>query len=208
MIEVLLVLPSGNLGDWLLRGLAVIGAAALGGFGSGLTLQMSARLMTARQTPRPVLRLTRIGGAITSGLLVAMALFRGGGPGGGGSGEGGGKDAGKGPHAVSRDKDTAPAKEQPKNTLPASLTSLRIVVVPSADGHSYRIDGQEPAQTFDEVKALVAFRRAQATPLEKLVIVLYEDSPDQGTPIVQKLKSLAQDNGLTPEVSEPKGKIP
>jgi hypothetical protein len=203
MMAVLLFVPPGNLGDWLMRGLAVIGASALGGFGAGLIVQLSARLMTTRKTPRPVLRLIRIGGAITCGLLVAMALFRTGGPGGGGSGEGGGKDAGMGPYIVSRDKDTA----QPKNP-PAGGNSLRIVVVPSADGHCYRIDGQEPAQTFDEVKALVAVRRAQATPLAKLVIVLYDDSPDQGTPIVQQLESLAQDNGLTPEISKPPGKAP
>jgi hypothetical protein len=85
---------------------------------------------------------------------------------------------------------------------------VRIVVVPSSDGHYYRVDGQEPALTYEEVKAHVAFRRAQAPPLAKLVIVLYEDSPDQGTTIAQKLKTLAQDNGLTPEISEPKGKMP
>jgi len=208
MIAVALFLPSGDLGDWLLRGLAVIGAAALGGFGAGLVVQISARLTTTRQAPRPVLRLIRILGAIACGLLVAFALFHAGGPGGGGSGTGGGKDAGKGPYATSSGKDALPAKEQPKIGTPASPRSMRVVVVPSTDGHYYRIDEQGAAQTFDQVKEVVAFRRALATPLEKLIIVLYENSPDQATLVVQQLKTLAQDNGLTPEISEPKGKIP
>jgi hypothetical protein len=208
MIGMLFFWPSGNLTDWLLRGLAVIGAAALGGLGAGLIVQLSARLTTTRPAPRPVLRLVRILGAIAFGLLVATLLFHAGGPGGGGSGTGGGKDAGKGPYAVNRDKDAAPPKEKTENTVPGSTTALRIVVVPSTDGHCYRIDGEGPAQTFGEVKALVAFHRAQATPLEKLVIVLYEDSPDQGTPIVHQLKTLAQDHGLTREIVEQKGKVP
>lgn len=209
MIEMpLLFLPSGNLGDWLMRGLAVIGAAALGGFGSGLVLQISARLTTTRSVPRPVLRLVRLLGAVACGLLVAWALFHAGGPGGGGSGTGGGKDAGKGSYDTSAGKDTPPIKEKSKDGQPNGLRSMRIVVVPSTDGHYYRIDDQLTTRTLDEVKEVVAFRRALATPLEKLVIVLYEDSPDQGTPIVKQLKTLAQDNGLTPEVSEPRGKIP
>jgi hypothetical protein len=197
--------PSGTLGDWLLRGLAVVGAAALGGFGSGLILQLSARLTTTRQVPRPVLRIIRLMGAITCGLLAAMALLRAGGPGGGGSGEGGGKDVGQGPRDVNISKDAVP-KEQNKDSYPAELKSMRIVVVPSKDGHYYRIDDKN--LNFAEVKERVASRRAHAIPFEKLVIVIFEDSPDQNTPVVQQLKALAQDNSVTPEISEPKGKAP
>ena len=204
----LLFLPSGNLGDWLMRGLAVVGAAALGGFGSGLILQLSARLTTTRPAPRPAVRLVRILGAIACGLLVAFALFHAGGPGGGGSGEGGGKDAGKGPYDTSAGKDSPPAKEKPKDSPSPNPKSIQIVVVPSTNGRYYRIDDQSAAHTFEEVKDIIASRRALATPLEKVVIVVYEDSPDQGTPIVQQLKTLVQDNGLTPQISEPKGKIP
>jgi len=203
-----LFLPSGNLSDWLLRGLAVIGAAALGGFGAGLIVQLAARLTTTRPAPRPVVRLVQLLGAIACGLLVAFALFHAGGPGGGGSGTGGGKNADKGPHETSQGKDSPPAKEKFKNGQPMGLRSMRVVVVPSTDGRCYRIDDQPAAQTLDEVKKVVAFRRAQATPLERLVILLYEDSPDQATAIVQQLKTLAQDNGLTPQISEEKGKIP
>jgi hypothetical protein len=199
--------PYGNLGDWLMRGLAVIGAAALGGIGAGLIVQLAARLTTTQQAPRPIVRLMRILGAITCGLLVAFALFHAGGPGGGGSGSGGGQDAGQGEHTVNTGKDTPP-KELPKSEMPAGLTELRIVVVQGMDGRHYRIEGNAQAYTLKEVQAQITQRRAQQPPLEKLEIVLYEDSPDQNTRIVQQLKELAQDNGLTPKISEPNGKVP
>src|SRR5260370_15959110 len=84
-----------NLGEWLMRGLAIVGAVAVGGFGAGLIVQIAARLTSTKPAPRGVVRLVRLLGAIT-GLVVALSLFPTGGPGGGGSGEGGGKDAGQG----------------------------------------------------------------------------------------------------------------
>jgi len=203
----LLLLPTANLGDWLLRGLAVIGAAALGGFGAGLIVQISARLTTTRQVPRPVLRIIRLLGAITCGLLVAYALFHSGGPGGGGSGEGGGKDAGKGPRPINEAKDTA-TKVQPRDSYPAELKSMSITVVPAKDGRNYRIGDEKKALTFAEVKERVAIRRAQTMPFEKLIVVIYKNSPDLNTQIVQQLKTLAQDNSLTPEISEPNENAP
>ena len=202
----LLFSPYGNLGDWLLRGLAVIGAAALGGFGAGLIVQLAARLTTTRHAPRSIVRLMRILGAITCGLLVAFALFHAGGPGGGGSGSGGGKDAGQGEYPVNVGKDVPPA---PPKGIANPAAELRIVVVRgSDDGRHYRIEGQGEPRTLEEVRALIAQRREQKSPLEKLEIVLYEDSPDQNTRIVQQLEELAKDSGLTPKISKPKGKVP
>ena len=185
MIEAsLMFLPSGNLGDWLLRGLAVVGAAALGGFGAGLILQIATRLTTTRQVPRPVLRLIRILGAITCGLLVAFALFHAGGPGGGGSGSGGGKDAGQGLHDTSAGKDTPPP--QPKGSTPPAA-ELRVVVLNRMDGRNYRVEGDAEAHTLDEVQALVKQRKSQKPPLQKLVIVLYKDSPSHDHLMVERL---------------------
>jgi hypothetical protein len=207
MIAVLLYVPSGNLGDWLLRALAVVGGAAVGGVGAGLIVQLSARLATTRQVPRPVLRLMRISGAITCGLLVAYALFRGTGPGGGGSGEGGGKDAGKGTHDISVGKE-AKSKEQPKDSYPPELKTMSVTVLPAKDGRYYRIGDEKQTLTFAEIKDRVAFRRAQAMPFEKLIIVIYKNSPDQNTQIVQRLKELAQESSVTPEISEPNANAP
>jgi len=204
----LLFLPSGNLGDWLMRGLAVVGAAALGGFGAGLILQLSARLTTTRPAPRPVLRLVRILGAIACGLLVATLLFHAGGPGGGGSGTGGGKDSAKGEYVANLAKDAAPPKERAKSDMPANQSELRIVVLARTDGRNYRVEGDPHARTLDEVEALVKERRAQQPPLRNLVIVVYQDSPSHDHPIVEKLKELAKSSGLTPEISLPEGQVP
>src|SRR5205823_5519098 len=104
-------------------------------------------------------------------------------------------------------KDAPPPKEPAQTDLPNS-TELRIVVLRTTDGRYYRVEGDTQAHTFEEVQALVAKRRAQQPPLHKLVIVLYDDSPDQDTTLVRQLETLAQDNGLTPEISKPPGKVP
>src|SRR5437016_14140326 len=96
-----------GLSDWLMRGLAIVGAVAVGGFGAGLIVQLAARLLSTKPAPRGVVRIVRILGAIT-GLVIALYLFPGSGPGGGGSGRGGGKDSGEGEYATSRDKDAKP----------------------------------------------------------------------------------------------------
>src|SRR5262249_13732170 len=88
-----------DVGDWLLRGLAVLGAAALGGFLAGLILQVAAKLLAAQKVPRQLLQVARAIGAVTVGVLVAFILFHGAGGGGGsglgdGFGLGGGKDEG------------------------------------------------------------------------------------------------------------------
>jgi hypothetical protein len=207
MITALFDLPTGNLSDWLLRALAVVGGAAVGGFGTGLILQLSARLATTKQVPRSVPRLMRILGAVTSGLAVAYFLFHGSGPGGGGSGEGGGKDAGKGSHDADVGKEVKP-KEKPKDSYPPELKSMSVTVLPGKDGRYYRIGDEKKTLTFTELKDRVEFRRAQAMPFERLNIVIYKNSPDQNTQIVQQIKVLAQENSVTPEISEPNENAP
>src|SRR6202158_11615 len=81
-------MPSVNeLGDWVLRILAVAGGAAVGGFGTGFLSQIVARLTVTRPLPRPAVNVLRVLGAIVLGSLVGMWVFR---SGGGGFGFGGG----------------------------------------------------------------------------------------------------------------------
>jgi hypothetical protein len=211
MIWALNLFDSASLGDWLMPVLAVIGAAAVGGIGVGLIIQISARLLTAKKAPPRLVQVMRVLGAITVGLLVAMILFRSGGPGGGGSGSGGGKDSGKGPMSEDLGKDTAKTKDDSKTKSPTSAAAtLRIEVVGSAAGERrhYHVKGDDRPHTLDEVRALLAARLKQQPPLEKVVIVLYENSPDKDTQIVRSLVDLARDNRLTPDISEPQGKAP
>lgn len=206
-----LELFSFNLGDWLMRGLAVIGAAALGGLLCGAIVQLAARGTTTRKAPPSVVRVIRILGAITCGILVAYLLFHAGGPGGGGSGSGGGKDAGIGPYAENRGKDTNPSQLQPKSTEAArDGTALRIdVVVGSiADGRHYRVDGEDKPRTLKEVESLITERAKKEPPAKEMAIVLYKDSPAEDTPIVRNLVDLAYLHHLTPNISKPNEKGP
>src|SRR5262245_32330217 len=118
-----------NLGDWLMRGLAVVGAAAVGGLLAGLIVQLAARLTTTKGAPRRLVQIMRVLGVIT-GLAVAMYLFPGSGPGGGGTGSEGGKDAGRGKHAISEGKESPPPEErrEANDSAPPS-SSLRILVI-------------------------------------------------------------------------------
>src|SRR5262245_7662100 len=76
-----------DIGMLLLKWLAVIGGAALGGLLSGLLLQLLGRALFHRAIPKPALKLVRLLGAVALGLLVWFWVFGAGGMGGlGGSG--------------------------------------------------------------------------------------------------------------------------
>jgi hypothetical protein len=201
--------PSGMLEYWVLRGLSVIGAAALGGFLAGFIVQLAARSTTTRKAPPSVVRLMRVLGAITCGIVVAYLLFHGWGPGGGGSGSGGGKDSGVGPYSENRGKDAATRQEQPKSTEAAhDGTSLRIEVVVGsvAEGRHYRVDGEDKSRTLKEVESVLIDRLRKEPPMKEIAIVLYQDSPAEDTPIVRNLVDLAYLHHLTPNISKPNEK--
>jgi hypothetical protein len=198
--------PSFMLEYWVLRGLAVIGAAALGGFLAGLIVQLVARSTTTRKAPPSVVRVMRLLGAVTSGILVAYLLFHAGGPGGGGSGSGGGKESGIGSYSENRGKDAAPSKESPRGILgPQEKTSLRIEVVVGsvAEGRHYRVEGDDKTHTLKELEPLISERLKQQPALKEIAIVLYKDSPAEDTPIVRNLVDLAYLHHLTPNISKP-----
>ncbi|HEY1860058.1 MAG TPA: hypothetical protein VGG61_06875 [Gemmataceae bacterium] len=201
-------MPSVNeLGEWVLRGLAVAGGATVGGFGTGLLTQLIARLTVARPLPRPALNVLRLLGAFAAGLLVWMWVFGSGGPGFGFGGGGlglGGRETGTG--GTGSGASTESRKELPQNngTDPtAGPAVLRIEVLgdrPDERARFYRLDAGDPNArlTLDEIRAKIRDRKAQSPPLEKLVIVLYLDSPDKEKKQVRDLQELALDFKLRP----------
>jgi hypothetical protein len=208
-------LEAAQLGDWPLRILAVVGAAAVGGFGAGLILQLSAKFLAAQKVPRPILQGVRVLGALTLGLLVGYFLLHSGGSGGGwglggGSGRGLGTD-GNDKKAENHDKDSTYDKDRRK---PAELakgeTTVQIEVLqdPTKGGRHYRVLGESKLWTFDELKEMLVERSKQETPMERMVSVVYEDSPDSNTPIVRNLRELATENKLTFDISERRGNAP
>jgi hypothetical protein len=204
--------PPQNLEGWLTRGLAVIGAAAVGAIGAGLLVQVLVKLLTTQTVPRPILRLIRVVGAITAGWLVVWLLFQ---PGGGGGGSGGGQgpntgdksgDGGKTPP----DKD-APAKDKASEGVPKDA-EIKVEVVGNVqdpEKRFYRFQGQKQRRTLEEMRESLRERLKQGPPVDKVVLVLYEiGSPAADhrnvTQLEEELKSLK----LPPDISKPSGPAP
>jgi hypothetical protein len=194
---------SGNI-DVLVRGLAVVGAAVLGGLLLGLLTQLVVKAMTTRKLPPWPLNTVRLLGAVASGWLVALWLFGGGGPGVGGTGGwgfGSGTGRGEGDQkAAEKDKG---GKGTGGTPVPAD-ESLRVEVLGDPDlgriagagfdpHRYYRVQGAQGGAllTLDEVKRAVKERQQQSPPLRRLVLVLYLDSPTEEVGRVVDLKTWA-----------------
>ncbi|HZT80190.1 MAG TPA: hypothetical protein VFA26_08210, partial [Gemmataceae bacterium] len=136
------------LGDWLLRGLAVVGAAALGGFLAGLILQVGAKALAAQTVPKKILQPVRVVGAILVGVLVGYILFHGG-PGGGGPGGGwpfgGGGQEGEGRGKEEPPKETVVRKDEAKRDggeKPGPALTVEVLGDERARGDRiYRVEG-------------------------------------------------------------------
>lgn len=108
-------------------------------------------------------------------------------------------------------EDASKERAQEKQPPVPESASLRVEVLgdpaKTKDRHFYRVEGGL-LLNLQEVRERLAQRRKQELPLQKVVIVLYEDSPDKDNPIVRDLVDLVRGDGLTPDISEPPGKAP
>lgn len=200
--------------DLPVRVLAVLGAAAVGAFGTGGLVRLAARLtMTRQRLPLWLLRTLRLLGGVALGWLAALWMFLGsfGGLGGWGFGGGGGRGEGntEGPVAVApkekeKEKEKVPEPEPPP---PGAADSLRVEVLghdalkrlegSGGDAeHRYRVDtGKGPRlMTFAELKDLVRTRQQGERPLRQVTLVLYKDSPNPDKAQVADLQNWLQDD--------------
>jgi hypothetical protein len=209
-----LIAAVSELGDLVLRILAVAGGVFVGGFCLGLLAQLVARLAATRPLPKPALNILRGLGAITLGVIVYFWIFGHGGPGfglGGGLGFGGGDKgtAGEGPG-----KETGSAKESNRrgNDPTTGKDVFRIEVLGDQVGERerfYRMEGARERLNASEVRARVRERQNQSPPLRALVIVLYDDSPDQQKKQVTDLEDIAVElKNLRSIVEKVDGKAP
>jgi hypothetical protein len=191
-----------QLGQWAMRGLAVAGGAAVGGFGTGALTQFVTRMTVARPLPKPAVNILRIVGAIAAGCLVWMWVFGSGGPGFGFGGGGfglGGHETGAGGTGRGLNLESTKETSYINGTdSSAGPDVLRIEVLgdrPEERSHFYRIDdgGSRARLTLDELRGRIRDRQAQAPPLKRIVIVLYLDSPDKDKMQVRELQELALD---------------
>lgn len=197
----------GSLEQWIIKGLCVIGGAALGGFLAGLVAQVLARLLAGRAVPRVPLTIIRLLGAIVLGWVVALFMFGGGGggfggfggwgfggPGGGDTGRGTGK-AGSTEHGSTTGKGEEP-RDSARSTVPESA-ALRVEVLGVSGERVYRVEGEEKTHTLAEVRSLIQERQKKA-PLQRVVIVIYRNSPEESKAQVTELEDLARELRLTP----------
>jgi hypothetical protein len=197
--------------DLPVRVLAVLGAAALGAFGTGGLVKLVARLTWTRQKLPPwVLRGLRLLGAVTLGWLAALWMFGGGfggfgGPGGWGLGPGAGLGEGgkAGSAAVApKDKEKEKGKISEPGPEPVDAADSLQVEVLGADAlrrleaakgsdfeRRYRVDVGKGPQflMLAELKDYLRTRQKGPRPLRQLNIVLYQDSPAEDKPQVADL---------------------
>jgi hypothetical protein len=192
--------------------LAVVGGAVLGGLFTGLLVQLLVKALTAQKLPRYPLLIFRVLGAVLCGWLVALFVFGGGGPGLGGLG-GGGFGSGEQKNAAAK-KDLVPkensdtAKDKPRDKAPEGVLRVEVLTNPAAEKvlgkagvesqRFYRIEGAEANDllTLDDMKKKI---RERLPTLRRLDIVTREDSPDKDVPRVAELRHWAEDQKLKVE---------
>ncbi|MFO0877523.1 MAG: hypothetical protein U0840_09125 [Gemmataceae bacterium] len=204
--ELLLAIGS----DLPVRALAVVGAFALGGFGLGWLVRLGAGLFR-QKLPGAVQWALRALGGIAMAWITALWLFGGGGGGVGGSGGLGlGSGTGSGPdkdsgQAVKADEKNPEKKVRPDPPPADEKTSLAVEILGDAplarragattfdSARRYRIVGEMPLRTLEDIKDVVRQRREGQPRLRRLTVVLYLDSPERQRPQVSALVDWVND---------------
>jgi hypothetical protein len=210
--------PDKELGELIIRALAVAGAALVGGLASGLLLQVLVRMTTTARVPKGVLRVTRILGAVALALAAALFLFnQGSGLGGGGWGWfGAGPGSGGGgptapaestaretpaPRDTGREPGTAPAG-------PGRILRVEVLVDRRNPATAFRPEGRSDLLSLADLEKYVAGRQAQAPGLQRLELVLYLNSPDRDSGPVKELLAWARREGLETSIDTPSTNAP
>jgi hypothetical protein len=191
------------------RLLAIVGGAAIGGFGLAWLVQMAVRGWTRQEVPRWAVMTLRVGGGVVAGWLVALMLYHGSGSGGGGGGWFGlGGDGDKKNEESAKDKEKTPKDSD----VTQSVLTMEIEVLGTGDEspRRYRIRKKEndgPLLTRQEAVDAVKKRAAQEPTLKSVVIRLYEDSPAPDNAWVEQLRQevgvLTTPDGKRLDVSVP-----
>jgi len=194
--------PADAIGQWVLRILAVVGGAAIGGFAVGLVTQGLSRLLTTRPVPRMPLLIVRLLGAVVCGWVVFLLVFGGGlgGLGGGGGwslfGGGGGPGGGSGkesrPQATGHSGGTG--RDSGKAT-PGEGRTLQVEVLPEYPA-AYRVQTPGGPRTFkfDDLTDYLLQQKKAPPPLTGIEVS--EESSDPNAPAVTRLTKWARDNQL------------
>jgi hypothetical protein len=199
--------------DMVWRLVAVAVAAVAGGLGTGALVQTGSQMAMQRKLPPWLARIFRLVGGAAVGFLAALGLLGGGGGWGfgfGGAGAGAGSGTNSGPVALV-EKHDAPQTEVPAVSVSEVLRievlgdpALARMVGKQFDGsRCYRVetDGQVRMLTLAEIKDMLRKRQEVDPPLRKVVLTLYNDSPDKDVLRVSELRRWVEDE-LPPRASE------
>jgi hypothetical protein len=195
--------PFANLAELVVRGLAVCGAAFVGFLlGWGLAWLLNAAYFHLPKTSRwwKVMKHTfRWAGAIVAGILAALILF---GAGGGlGFGGGPGSDKGEGPGRTLPTDPDAPEVTEPRRKeappLTAGTVQVTLLAPPVQETRFFRLEPDRKPLTLDELRqAVTAKRQAPGLPLQRVEILVYNNSPHDRR-LRQELVAWARQSGLT-----------
>ncbi len=203
-----------NLGEVVIKVLAVAGGVLVGAVGSGLLLQLLVRLTTTGRVPKGVLRVVRVLGAVAGGLLVALFVFNsGGGPGGGGWGWFGGGAGSGGTAKVT----TAPEGPTARETVREERTTGReaagtvrveVLIDRKDNATAFRPDGKPELLSLADLEKYVRGRREEPAPPRRLELVIYPNSPDRDSGPVKELLAWARREGLETSIDTPSTPAP
>jgi hypothetical protein len=204
--------------------LAVVGGAVMGGLLIGLLMQLLTRAFTAQKLPRWSQLTVRLLGAVIGGWLVALWVLGGGGAGFGGAGGwgfGSGPGPGKGEKTVEVSKNDGNGKKNGGEIKTPAGATMRIEVLGRAALSEsdiraerwYRIETDQGWRllTFAEIKEAIKNRQQENSPLRRIEMVLYRDSPDKQLPVVSQLRTWASDlndGKMKVDISQPDADAP
>jgi hypothetical protein len=199
-----------DLGQIVVKALAVAGGAAVGALVTGAVVGFVIRRLFRKPQPPALRTFFRVLGAFLGGLAVGVLLFTGVGGGGwfGGGGSGHGDSASARVTPSQADKTTVAAPTTP--AVPTQQT-VRVVMLGGdlvRNGAAYRLDGERQARTLAEVKEVVQKRMAADPPARTLDILVFQNSVAGGSAPVEDLAGWARQAGLTVTVVTAAGDIP
>jgi hypothetical protein len=222
----LLVVATFDVGMYVLKLLAVVGGATLGGLGTGWGLRLLVKLSSQRPVPRPVLIPVRILGGIALGFAVWSVAFRTGGSslgtggllglqGGNGSGAGDKSDLATAARSLTPTWDSAAAANHPEvpRIDPDRDSVLRIEMLGGSRVHEerfYLIEGEREPKDLAGLRQAVLERRQQPgrAPLRALEILVYDDSVAKKHSAVRNLEKWAEEQGLAVIAPSTRGDAP
>jgi hypothetical protein len=200
-----------QVGQIVVKVLAVAGGAAVGGLLTGAMVGVTIRKLLRRKQPPATRTFFRLLGGVAGGLAAGVLLFTGLGGGGGWFGGAGPGDS-KGdltstpaPHA------DVPTARAPETTNPPAPPPLRVVMLGGdlvRNGAAYRIEGERQPRTLADLKQVIEARTAAAPPAKALEILVYDNSVARGSVPVEDLDRWARQSGLTVTVVTKPGDIP